>query len=257
MFRCPASLILFLILASAASGATYVDQNGSGNFTNIQDAINASKSGDVIVVLNGTYPENLVVDRSIVLIGVGNPVVKGSGQTDPLITITSEKVTLEDFTFRGSLNDSFDDGAVLVLADGFKLLNSTISASSGNGLCLRDSRDHRVLGNQIHDNRYSGIFVHSANFSQVNGNQVFHNAKWGIVLKGCEHDELTQNEVCENDEVGIQLVSSAYIDLVYNRIVTIQHPPLAALIYRQDMDVDGMYPGISPIRPKNLLHIKT
>jgi len=218
MFRCPASLILFLILASAASGVIYVDDNDAENFTKIQDAINASESGDVIVVLNGTYPENLVVDRSIVLNGVGNPVVKGSGLSDPLITITSEKVTLEGFTFSGSLNDSFNDGAILVLADGFKLLNSTISASSGNGLCLRDSRDHQVIGNQIHDNRYGGVRVDSANFSLFLGNQVFRNGKWGIVVEGCVFDTMTQNEIRENGEVGIQFVNSMYTEVAYNRI---------------------------------------
>jgi len=34
VFRCPASLILFLIMASAASGAIFVvDDDGAGNFT--------------------------------------------------------------------------------------------------------------------------------------------------------------------------------------------------------------------------------
>jgi parallel beta-helix repeat protein len=154
MFRCPASMMLILILASTASGATVVvDDDGSGNFTTIQEAINASEIGDVIVVQNGTYPENLVVDRSIVLKGENGPVVKGSGLSAPLITITSDNVTLEGFTFSGCINDCSDFGAVLVLADGCKLLNSTISASSGNGLCLRNSSYHLVSGNLIHDNQ--------------------------------------------------------------------------------------------------------
>jgi UPF0716 family protein affecting phage T7 exclusion len=34
--------MLILILASAASGAVFVDDDGAGNFTTIQEAINAS-----------------------------------------------------------------------------------------------------------------------------------------------------------------------------------------------------------------------
>lgn len=45
--------------------------------------------------------------------------------SDLLATITSENVTLEGFTFSGDESDSFDPGAVLVLADECKLLNNT------------------------------------------------------------------------------------------------------------------------------------
>lgn len=132
-------MILILILASAGSGTLVVDDDGAGNFTEIQEAINASEIGNLIVVLNGTYSEKLVVDRSVVLKGENGPVIKGCGLSDPLITITSDNVTLEGFTFSGCLNDGFDSGAILVLADECKLLNSTITGLSGHGLCLIDS----------------------------------------------------------------------------------------------------------------------
>ncbi len=220
MFRCPASVMLVLLMASAASGAMIVvDDDGAGNFTTIQEAINASEAGDEIVVQSGTYPENLVVDRSVVLKGEDGTVVKGSIlSSEPLVTITSDDVTLEGLTFSGGLNYSSDFGSVVVLADGFKLLNSTISDSSGHGLCLRDSRDHLVSGNLIHDNRRGGVCLIGANFSQVAGNLIFSNGKWGIALDRCEYDVLIQNEVCENGEAGVQLVGSFYTQALFNRI---------------------------------------
>ena len=223
MFRLPASLtsisiMLLTFLTTAASGAIYVDDDGAGNFTKIQDAINASETGEVVIVQDGTYPENLVVDRSVVLKGEGGAVVEGSGLSAPLITVTSENVTLEGLTFAGCLNDSFDAGAVLVLADGCKILNSSIADSSGHGLYLRDSRDHLVSGNLIRDNRLGGVYVFGANFSQITGNRVFSNGKWGIALDHCEYDALMENEVRENGEVGVQLVGSFYTQVLFNRI---------------------------------------
>ena len=58
MFRFSCCMILILIMASAASGATIVvDIDGGGDFTKIQEAINASETGDEIVVWSGTYAE--------------------------------------------------------------------------------------------------------------------------------------------------------------------------------------------------------
>ena len=47
----------------------YVGGNGSGNYSNIQDAINDANNGYTIFVFNGTYNENIVVNKSISLIG--------------------------------------------------------------------------------------------------------------------------------------------------------------------------------------------
>ena len=205
--------------ATAASGSTVVvDDDGAGNFTKIQDAINSSEIGDVIVVHNGTYPENFIVDRSIVLKGENGPVVEGSGLPDPLTTITSENVTLDGFSFTGCLNDSFNSGAVLVLADGCKILNCSISASSGNGLKLIDSKDHLISGNQICDNRYGGISFTRANSSKATENQILRNGKWGVVLESCARDDLIQNVFRENREVGIQLTCAELINVVWNSI---------------------------------------
>jgi nitrous oxidase accessory protein NosD len=108
-------MLLIMMLAASASGATIVvDDDGVGDFATIQEAVNASEAGDVIIVQSGTYSENLVLDRPIVLKGEGSPIVKGSGLSNPLIVITSDNVTLEGFTFTGCLNDSMNSGAVLV-----------------------------------------------------------------------------------------------------------------------------------------------
>lgn len=220
MLRWPTSILMTLILANAAVGASAytVDGVGAKGFSTIQEAIDASEAGDEIIILNGTYSENLVIDKSLALKGEGGAVVNGSGSSSPLVTITSDNVTLEGLTFAGCKNESFDSGAVLVLADGCRLLNSTISASTGNGLCLRDSRDHLAAGNLICDNRYGGVSALGANNSELSGNQIFNNGRWGISLEGCAFDMLFQNDIRENGEVGLQLVGSIYNTVAYNGI---------------------------------------
>ena len=64
-----------IAFAATSSAKIIVDDDESGDFTRVQDAINASKDGDVIVVLNGTYHEMLVIDKSITLRGKDEPII--------------------------------------------------------------------------------------------------------------------------------------------------------------------------------------
>jgi len=219
MFRCPVSMMLILILASAASGSIIVvDDDGAGNFTKIQDAINASEIGDEIVVKNGTYPENVVVDRSIVLKGENGPVVDGCDLSSPPIRIAADGVVLDGFTVYGCIDEGLDTSAVLVESDECKILNNTIRSSSGYGLSLLNSDNNIVSGNIARDNGHCGICLIGSNFSQLLGNEAFGNRKCGITLFGCDYVALTANRVYENGEVGINVVNSTTGEIRLNEI---------------------------------------
>ncbi|UCD12997.1 MAG: hypothetical protein JSW60_05370, partial [Thermoplasmatales archaeon] len=47
----------------------YVGDNGSGNYSSIQDAIDNASGGDTINVFNGLYNENIILNKSINLVG--------------------------------------------------------------------------------------------------------------------------------------------------------------------------------------------
>ncbi|MCK5112952.1 MAG: hypothetical protein KAQ84_05355, partial [Thermoplasmatales archaeon] len=47
----------------------YVGGSGSGNYTQIQDAIDNASDGDTIYVFSGVYDGGLIVDKSIILKG--------------------------------------------------------------------------------------------------------------------------------------------------------------------------------------------
>jgi pectin methylesterase-like acyl-CoA thioesterase len=55
-----------------AAKTWHVDDDGAdyseANFTTIQDAITASSDGDIIIVYDGTYQENIIINKSIVFL---------------------------------------------------------------------------------------------------------------------------------------------------------------------------------------------
>jgi Ca2+-binding RTX toxin-like protein len=117
---------------------------GGGGYATIGDAINASSDGDTILLAPGTYDENVLVDKQVNIVGLGNPgdvVIEG-------------KFTETNGNFAGSLADWLrtvggyspaSGTGVTVTADNVTLKNITVddflaavsvSGASVSGLTL-------------------------------------------------------------------------------------------------------------------------
>ena len=70
---------LFLTIACQAE-TIIVAKDGSGNFNNIQDAINYSWQGDTIIVRPGTYYENVNFNSRAITLTSENPNYPGLTQ---------------------------------------------------------------------------------------------------------------------------------------------------------------------------------
>ena len=87
--------------------ATYiiVDINGNGDYTKIQYAIDNASDGDIIQVWEGTYFENLKINKTISLIGnsTENTIINGN-QSGDVVLITADWVNISDLAITGSKN---------------------------------------------------------------------------------------------------------------------------------------------------------
>jgi len=64
-------MVLFLFYIPVSIQNEIVVENGES----IQDAINNAEDGDIIVIEEGIYRENLVINKSISLIGKGKVII--------------------------------------------------------------------------------------------------------------------------------------------------------------------------------------
>ena len=71
----------------------YVGGSGGDNYTQIQHAIDNASDGDTVFVYNGTYYENVVVDKSIQLIGEDkNTTIIDGGGNDDVVHVSNNNV---------------------------------------------------------------------------------------------------------------------------------------------------------------------
>lgn len=115
----------------------YVGGSGQGNYTKIQDAINESNDGDTIYVFNGTYTENIKLDKRLCLTGEDKRTTVIDGNEEGCtILLSSENTVIKNFTIIGGGFDT-DDFTNFFRA-GIRV------TGSNNSICSNIFRENRL-----------------------------------------------------------------------------------------------------------------
>ena len=75
--------------------------SANGPFMTIEAALDAAEMGDVIEVHGGVYAAPLIIEKSVTLTGIGQPILDGQGEGS-LVYIRATDVTLQGFELRNS-----------------------------------------------------------------------------------------------------------------------------------------------------------
>jgi len=155
-------VLWFVVTASATNWS--VDASGGADFTGIQDAINNASAGDTILVYSGIYYENVVVDKSVTLIGTGQPVVDAGGKRHA-ITLAADGITLVGFTATNA--SSFRHAGIMVTSKNNTITGNNVSNNSRAGIYLSSSSNNTITGNVFVND---GLYVSSSYQNTVEGN---------------------------------------------------------------------------------------
>ena len=180
----------------------YVDDDGTADYTRIQDAIDNASEGDTVFVYNGTYFENIVVGKSIDLIGEdkNNTIIDGAGIGCCLMGI-AENIYISGFAFT---NSSKDDFALMFFDGQYTFTDNVISYSKGGIYC--SDAEINVTKNIISNNEW-GIAFENLYHSNIIGNIIQNNSDFGIGLFNCFYSVIQENQV-SNNNYGIKITSS-------------------------------------------------
>ena len=220
---CATISFLFLCFSGTSSAVIwYVTENGSANFTMIQDAINISSAGDTIIVTNGSYIENVNVNVSYLTIrsenGSNSTFIRAKSRSDHVFEVTADYVNISGFTIMNATNPV---NAGIYLDSDVDHCTITDSNVSKNhiGILLNHSCGNTIFNNTVRDNDYGFYLYRSSNNNNITNNTVFSNDYDGINLRySCcntiANNNITNNSVT-NNYAGIHLHSS-HDNWIYN-----------------------------------------
>ena len=107
LFGSVALVIAFSVLgtgtASAATGTLRVGC-GHGSYPTIGAAVSAAASGSTIIVCPGTYREDVLVPKTLAIVGLGHPVIDATGQ-DNGFNVTASGSRIQGFTVKNAIGE--------------------------------------------------------------------------------------------------------------------------------------------------------
>lgn len=235
------------VLAWLAEGAGYATEvwvnndateewlNQPNHFATIQEGINAVTPGGKVYVIGSSgqiYYEDVVLNKSIDLIGIDNPTIFAS-QTGIEVTIDWAKI--EGFVIKGDLQT----GILVSNSARVKIINCTISGANNgiyllsshnntiqgniiknctNGIFGSNSLGNKILNNDIKNNEY-GLYLYRASLNTIDKNNISQNGI-GLFIDSAESNIISNNTFIGNAQEGIYLMSSTNRnEIINNKII--------------------------------------
>ena len=188
------------------------------DFATVQQAINNASSGDVIYVKTGTYYENVLVNKSISLIGenVNTTVIDGSG-LGTVIEISAGKVAIMNLTVKNSGASIQDSAIELSNVENCSISGNVLIDDGYNGIMLYQSVRNTVIANVVEETGLNGIILYGSDNDTVSENTVQNASFYGIVLQNSSGCNVKDNIVTSNYE-GIALVNSNGNSVSHNTV---------------------------------------
>jgi parallel beta-helix repeat protein len=208
----------------------------------IQEAVNNANDGDMIFVRNGTYYENIVLNKSVALVGEDpdGTIIDGSGN-GTVVSLEAEGVAVSDFTIRDSGGGSDYDSGIFVKSSWNNLTNNIV-ASNHNGILINpDSDDDTLINNTVNANDLYGIHLWYSNNSVLNRNIVT-NGYDGIIIEECSNITMNDNTMSGN-VFNFGLGGVALTDFVHNIDISnkIEGKPIQYLLNKNGTVVDSKW----------------
>jgi len=212
-----AAFLLLSIITEAEGKIITVDDGGGGDFIRIQDAVDNAEAGDTVRVWEGTYSENVMVDKTMSLVGNGSKetTIRGGGAGD-VVRITADWCNVSGFLITRSGNGAYDAG-IKVTSDHVWIFDNTIVDNDNDGIRLFSSKHGIISNNSCERNRH-GISLSSTDHTTIAWNNCSENSKRGIFLENCSANIIEHNHCSDNEWSGIALFSSSSFDSSGNTI---------------------------------------
>lgn len=179
----------------------------------IQDLIDNASDGDTIYIPRGTYYENIVINKSINLVGENKDttVIDGNRKGD-VVFISADWVNISNFTIQKSKRERPYSG-VRVVSDHNSISGNNI-LENYIGIRFESSSRYNIIScNNITSCDTDGIELEKSNYSTITRNIIINNVWHGIEMDWSNYNYITNNDIISNDN-GIFISHSCNYNLI-------------------------------------------
>ncbi len=198
------------------------------SFPTIQAAVNAASPGTTIVVRDGTYRENIVVEEKNDLVirsehGPKNTIICNTGENSEafIIELTAcTNIVLQGFTI---VNDKdLVAHGIKIMSDKVNVTNNIIRGPNINTAVVVDTCRRIMLENNTFRETFNGIQVDRSSYCMIRANLIIGMNNYGIHLRhNNDHNMIDHNIISSIQSTTPQIVAAGIIiDSDWNSKIT-------------------------------------
>lgn len=204
--------MIFILSAGRAWAATITVGPG-GDYSTISDAVAASSSEDTLLVMNGTYSENVVINKSLIIEsenGSSSTTITAASDASAAVEITASYVQFSGFTVQHS-GQSLGSSASGIYLNGaeYCTISENEVVSCDSGIRMHQAKYCKIFNNSFSINSAYGIeFDEGTHYNTFSGNTCNGNAVGGINVELAVDNTFYENHFSSNGEQGLHIYSS-------------------------------------------------
>ncbi len=238
-------IFAILFFAFTLNGFSRIIIVGSGQLiSSLKKAVELAKDRDTILLQSGIYKEgNIIITRSITIIGKDNPVLDGENKYE-ILTISGKNITIRGITFRNSGYSAMNDYASVKIIDATNVTvednvvinayfgihlsntsyctvrNNTVTGSpgseqlTGNAIHLWKSNHALIEKNHVQGHR-DGIYFEFVTESLIQNNLSEKNIRYGLHFM-FSNDDTYLNNIFRNNGAGVAVMYSHKVRMEHN-----------------------------------------
>jgi parallel beta-helix repeat protein len=179
-----------------------VDDNNN-ILLSIQDAIDSAEENDTIIIHRGIYYGNIIINKSINLIGenVNNTIINGDNDIFNIL-IVADYVNISDLTIRNGKIGIYISG---INKSCYNFINNIFFYNLTNGIFLDSNSSHNIISNNIFSDGIEGIRVYNSSNNILLGNNIDNLTSFGISLWAESNSNLISDNNISYCKTGISL----------------------------------------------------
>lgn len=233
------TLTIFCLLLTSFLFANTIVVGKDQLISSLKKGIELAKNGDTVLLQKGVYKEgNIIINKSIRLIGINEPVLDGENKYE-ILTVSGERILIKGIHFRNSGYSSMNDYASIGLVDSRNCIieNNTIDHSyfgihvnnssnciisentvigipkteqtSGNAINLWKCDSMIIESNDVQGHR-DGIYFEFVTHSYIYQNHSHNNIRYGLHFMFSNNDTYMENLFTENGS-GVAVMYSNHV----------------------------------------------